>query len=74
MKFEMSGKGVVCNVYYIEKTKLNELSKLTSETGPGLKELLEKHSDYIVNVSRGFFADSSLYKFKCTLSDWGGDR
>jgi len=69
MKFEMSGKGVVCNVYYIEKTKLDELSELVSEAGPGLRELLEKHSDYIVNVSRGFFADSSLYQFKCTLSN-----
>lgn len=69
MKFEMSGKGVVCNVYYIEKTKLDELSGTVSEVGPGLKDLLEQHSDYIVNVSRGFFADSSLYQFKCTLSD-----
>lgn len=42
---------------------------LVSETGPGLKELLEKESDFIVNVSRGFFADSSLYKFMCTLSN-----
>ena len=25
--------------------------------GPGLKELLTKNSDYIVNVSKGFFAD-----------------
>ena len=69
MKFEIAGKGIVCNVYYIEKEKLNEVSMLTSDTGPGLKELLIQHSDYVVNVSRGFFADSSQSKFKCTLSN-----
>lgn len=69
MKFEIFGKGVVCNVYYIEKNKLDEISMLVSETGPGLKELLENESNFVVNVSRGFFADSSLYKFMCTLSN-----
>jgi hypothetical protein len=69
MKFEIFGKGVVCNVYYIEKNKLDEISMLVRETGPGLKELLEKESDFVVNVSRGFFADSSLYQFTCTLPD-----
>ena len=70
MKFEISGQGVVCNVYYIEKEKLDEISPLVNETtGPSLKELLIQHSDYIVNVSRGFFASSSLSKFKCVLSN-----
>ncbi|MDB3948435.1 hypothetical protein N9370_01540 [Paracoccaceae bacterium] len=68
MRFEISGKGVVCNVYYIEREKLDEISTLTNETGPGLKELLQKHSDHIVNVSRGFFSDSSLFDFNLQLS------
>ena len=67
MRFEISGKGVVCNVYYIERAKLDEISTLTSESGPGLKELLQKHSDYIVNVSRGFFSDSSIFDFNLQL-------
>ena len=57
MLFEISGKGIVCNVYYIEQIKLDEISALVRPSGPGLKELLIKHSDYIVNVSKGFFAD-----------------
>ncbi len=65
MNFEMSGKGVVCNVYYIEKEKLDQISRLVKETGPSLKDLLIQHSDYIVNVSRGFFSDFSQSKFKC---------
>ena len=69
MKLEMSGKGVVCNVYYIEKEKLEEISRLTSETGPGLKELLEKHSDFIINVARGFFSDSSIFDFVLHVKD-----
>ncbi|MDC0959264.1 hypothetical protein OAR42_02210 [Planktomarina temperata] len=69
MKFEIVGKGVVCNVYYIEKQKLDEISPLTRETGPGLKDLLLEHSDYIINVSRGFFEDNRQADFKFTLSD-----
>ena len=69
MQFEIAGKGVVCNVYYIEKQKLDEISSLTRETGPGLKDLLLEHSDYIINVSRGFFADNSQADFKCILSN-----
>jgi hypothetical protein len=57
MLFEISGKGIVCNVYYIEQNKLDEISALVCPAGPGLKELLTKNSDYIVNVSKGFFAD-----------------
>jgi hypothetical protein len=68
MKFEMAGKGIVCNVYYIEKEKLDEISSLTREAGPDLKRLLLNHSDYIVNISRGFFADNDQAKFKCILS------
>ena len=67
MKFEISGKGIVCNVYYIEEEKLQEISALTCETGPGLKDLLEENSDYIVHVSRGFFADSSQSTFEFKL-------
>jgi hypothetical protein len=67
MKFEISGKGVVCNVYYIESEKLEEICRLVKHNGPGLKEMLLQHSDYIVNVSRGFFADSSQSEFKCIL-------
>lgn len=69
MKFEIAGKGVVCNVYYIEKEKLDEISPLTTETGPGLKDLLIEHSDYIINVSRGFFSDNHQANFKFTLSN-----
>jgi len=69
MQFEIAGKGVVCNVYYIEKQKLDEISPLTRETGPGLKDLLLEHSDYIINVSRGFFEDNRQADFKFTLSD-----
>ena len=69
MKFEIAGKGVVCNVYYIEKEKLDEISPLTTETGPGLKDLLIEHSDYIINVSRGFFSDNSQSDFRFTLSN-----
>ena len=69
MRFEITGKGVVCNVYYIEKQKLDEISPLTRETGPGLKDLLLEHSDYIINVSRGFFSDNRQADFKFTLSD-----
>lgn len=57
MLFEISGKGIVCNVYYIEQNRLDEISALVCPSGPGLKELLIKHSDYVVNVSKGFFAD-----------------
>ena len=69
MKFEIAGKGVVCNVYYIEKEKLDEISPLTTETGPGLKDLLIEHSDYIINVSRGFFSDNSQQISRFTLSN-----
>ncbi|MEJ6509005.1 MAG: hypothetical protein QNL76_06340 [Octadecabacter sp.] len=68
MKFEMGGKGIVCNVYYIEKEKLEEISSLTRETGPGLKDLLIEHSGYVVNVSKGFFSDNDQAEFKCILS------
>ena len=67
MKFEMSGKGVVCNVYYVDKAELEKISLIVSETGPGLKELLIQYSDLIVHVSRGFFADSSQSRFNCIL-------
>lgn len=69
MQFEIAGKGVVCNVYYIEKQKLDEISALTREIGPGLKDLLIEHSNYIINVSRGFFADNNQAEFKCVLSN-----
>ncbi|MDB4244247.1 hypothetical protein N9822_00350 [bacterium] len=69
MQFEIAGKGVVCNVYYIEKQKLDEISPLTRETGPGLKDLLLEHSDCIINVSRGFFSDNHQANFKFTLSN-----
>lgn len=69
MQFEIAGKGVVCNVYYIEKQKLDEISPLVRETGPGLKDLLLEHSDYIINVSRGFFSDNSQSAFRFTLSN-----
>jgi hypothetical protein len=69
MQFVITGKGVVCNVYYIEKQKLDEISPLTRETGPGLKDLLLEHSDYIINVSRGFFSDNRQADFKFTLSN-----
>ena len=69
MQFEIAGKGVVCNVYYIEKQKLDEISPLTTETGPGLKDLLIEHSDYIINVSRGFFSDNRQAELKLTLSN-----
>jgi len=42
MLFEISGKGIVCNVYYIEQNKLDEISALVCPAGPGLKELLIK--------------------------------
>jgi hypothetical protein len=69
MKFEIAGKGVVCNVYYIEKQKLDEISPLTRETGPGLKDLLLEHSDDIIKISRGFFADNTQAEFRCILSN-----
>jgi len=69
MQFEIAGKGVVCNVYYIEKQKLDEISPLIRETGPGLKDLLLEHSDCIINVSRGFFSDNRQSNFRFTLSN-----
>jgi len=69
MQFEISGKGIVCNVYYIEQQKLEDISGQVSPTGPGLKDLLLEHSDFIVNVAKGFFVDSSLYKFEFKLSN-----
>lgn len=67
MRFEISGKGVVCNVYYIDKAILDKISLIVSDTGPGLKELLIKHSALILHVSKGFFADSSQSRFNCIL-------
>ena len=54
MQFEIAGKGAVCTAYYIEKQKLDEISPLIRETGPGLKDLLLEHSDDIIKISRGF--------------------
>jgi len=68
MFFEISGEGIVCNVYYIERTKLDEISEFVAPSGPGLRQLLIEHSDHIVNVSKGFFADSSLYRFSFNLT------
>ena len=68
MIFEISGKGIVCNVYYIEREVLDDISELVNELGPSLKQLLKEHSHYVVNVSKGFFADSSLFEFNFKLS------
>jgi hypothetical protein len=68
MIFEISGKGIVCNVYYIEREVLDDISKLVTEFGPSLKQLLQEHSEYIVNVSKGFFSDNSLSKFNFKMS------
>ena len=69
MKFEISGKGIVCNVYYIERDKLDEVSSQVCPNGPGLKDVLLENSDFIVNVSKGFFLDSSLANFEFKLSN-----
>jgi hypothetical protein len=68
MIFEISGKGIVCNVYYIEREVLDDISELVTERGPSLKQMLQERSDYIVNVSKGFFSDNSLSKFNFKMS------
>ena len=68
MIFEISGKGIICNVYYIEREALDDISELVTEFGPSLKQMLQERSDYIVNVSKGFFSDNSLSEFNFKMS------
>ncbi len=57
MVFQIFGKGIICQVYYISASGFSRI--LSESKDSGIKSLIDQHSDYCFDISKGFFFENS---------------